>query len=171
MTFPVAALWSMLKLSHLEAIFYQLSAFFWTVPPRKIKARAHCLLSKFVRSEKQDIFHAIFHQPELHEAAGQCAWCLGTAGNPQDQQDIIQPWSFYLYQHSAGEILSNDNTECWIRVISVFWQVVHKWFPQGGTYQSSENYHPSFISSSTSSISPSWYLGHCPLHDCWLPWH
>lgn len=34
-------------------------------------------------------------------------------------------------------------------------------FPQGGTYQSSENYHPSFISS-MSNISPSWYLGHCP---------
>lgn len=36
---------------------------------------------------------------------------------------VIQLWSFYLCQHLAEEILPCDNTGCWIRVISVFWQV------------------------------------------------
>lgn len=89
MAFPVPALLYTLKLSHVLGILYQLSAFFWTVPPRKMKARAPCLLSKSLPFEKQDIFPAICHQPERDEAVGQCAWCLGAVRNTQDQQDIL----------------------------------------------------------------------------------
>lgn len=69
--------------------FISSQQFFWTVPPRKIKARAPCLLSKSIPFEKQDIFHAVCHQPERHEAVAQCAWCLGAERDTQDQQDIL----------------------------------------------------------------------------------
>lgn len=164
MAFPVAALLYTLKLSHVLAILYQLSAFFWSVPLRKMKARAPCLVSKSLPFQKQDIFHAICHQPERHEAVGQCAWWLCATHKISktycNTALIVLPLStlsrrnIALRQHwmlNKGDICFRTSE-----------------FPQGGTYQSSGNYHPSFISS-MSNISPSWYLGHCPLLSSWLP--
>lgn len=144
--------------------FISCQRFFWSVPPRKMKARAPCLLSKSLPFEKQDIFHAICHQPEWHEAVGQCAWWLCATHRISktycNTALIVLPLSTLSRRNIAlrQHWMLNKSDICFLT----------SEFPQGGTYQSSENYHPSFISS-MSNISPSWYLGHCPLLSSWLP--
>lgn len=105
---------------------YQPSAFFRTVPPRKIKARAPSLLSESLPFGKQDIWlmanycHAICHQLKQHEV------CLVSWSSVRHTRSVRCNTNLIVLPLSTTEqekYHRANKTGCWIRVISVFCQV------------------------------------------------